>query len=1005
MKIKKDIMKQILMMAFLLITLPAFSQQVTVSGKVTDAETGDPLPGVSIVEQGTQNGTSTDVDGNYSITLPEDAMLVFSFVGYQSQQISVEGRTQVNVELQQQVQEMEEVVVIGYGQVRKEDVTGSVDKISTEDFQQGAITSPQKLLQGKAAGVQITTGGGAPGSGTQIRIRGASSLTASSDPLIVIDGVPMSTEGVSGMRNPLNSINPGDIQDITILKDASATAIYGSRATNGVIIITTKSGKKGQRMTVNYQGKLSVNTPSDQIDVLGGDEFSSMIQQQFPESDSLLGTADTNWQDQIFRNAMAQHHNLSLTGATKNLPYRVSLGYSDEQGILKTSNLNRTTLALKLNPSLLDDHLKIDFSLKGVRINNRFADNGAIGSAVSFDPTQPVYDEESPYGGFYTWTQPNGDPITIAPSNPLALLKQRKDESTVNRAMGNLKLDYQTHFLPGLTATLKMGYDYSKSEGSNRINRRAAWAYNPKPNITSGSITNYSQEKKHELMDFYLSYNKELPSISSQVNVMAGYSYEHFWRQDFNESSSLPALEQDSIQWGDQMIATPDQVDTTYVPDYFTTEHFLISFFTRANYTFKERYMLTFTLRRDGTSRFSEKHRWGLFPSLALAWQIHKEPFLQNVDALNNLKLRLGYGVTGQQNITGNYPYYAQYTYSTPTAQYQLGDEYVTTIRPEDYNVDLKWEETTTFNVGVEYGLYNNRLSGSLDFYYKRTDDLINTVPVAGGTNFTNRIISNVGSLENQGVEFSITGRPISQEDLFWEITANASYNKNQITKLTTVDDPDYQGVTTGGISGGVGNQIQIHSVGYPLNSFYVFEQVYDEQGNPINGVYVDRNGDNQITIDDRYRLKDPAPDVNIGLSSRLNYKNWDFSFSARADFGKYVYNNISSNHTFYEERVGPTGFLRNATSDIGDIQFQNAQYKSDIYIENGSFFRLDNLELGYSFNEPFNSQSHLRVYTMVENPLLVTNYSGLDPEIANGIDNNFYPRPTIFLLGVNVEF
>jgi iron complex outermembrane receptor protein len=1012
MMVKTSIIKIVLFNLFLFISFTGFSQRTQVEGVVTDAKTGDPLPGVSIVEKGTTNGTTTNASGEYSITVSAEAVLEYSFVGYQPKEIDVNGRTKIDIQLQQKVEELEEVVVIGYGQVKQEDATGSLSKISSDDFQRGAITSPQKLLQGKSAGVQVTTSGGAPGSGTQIRIRGASSLTASSDPLIVIDGVPMSTEGVSGMRNPLNSINPADIENITVLKDASATAIYGSRATNGVILIETKTGKEGQEMTVNYQGKVSVNTPTNTVDVLSADEFSSLIQDKFPESDTLLGSANTNWQDEIFRSAISHDHNLSLTGAVNKVPYRASVGYKEEQGILKTSNLDRTTLALKATPTLLDDHLDVRLDLKGVHINNRFADEGAIGSAVSFDPTKPVKDPDSPYGGYYTWTQTsNNNPNTIAPTNPVALLMQRNDESTVNRAIGNIKLDYKLHFLPELQATLKVGYDYSDSEGDNRIGRDASWEYNTRPEVTSGSITEYSQEKKHELLDFYLRYEKDLPSIESNINIMGGYSYEHFWQKDFNKSMSLKPL-QDSVTYEigsggtkrDTTAAT--RRDTTSAPDYYKTEHYLVSFFARANYTFKDRYLLTATLRQDGTSRFSEENRWGLFPSLAFAWKMHEESFLQDIDIINQMKLRLGYGVTGQQNITDNdYPYFSQYTYSTPTAQYQLGDQFYRTIRPEDYNKFLKWEETTTYNIGLDYGLFNNRLQGAIEVYYKKTQDLINTVPVAAGTNFTNRIISNVGSLENQGVEFSIIGRPISREDLFWEISANASYNENEITKLTTVDDPDYEGVITGGISGGVGNNIQIHSVGHPLNSFYVFEQVYDENGLPVEGVYVDRNEDGEIDEDDRYRFEDPSPDVSIGLSSRLTYKNWDFSFSARAEFGRYVYNNISSNHTFYEERLGATRFLRNATSDISEVQFQNAEYMSDHYIENGSFFRIDNIELGYSFDNQFGLDSHLRVYTTITNPLLVTKYSGIDPEIPNGIDNNFYPRPTTFLLGVNLEF
>ncbi|MFW6364418.1 MAG: SusC/RagA family TonB-linked outer membrane protein [Bacteroidota bacterium] len=994
MKIKRVITKHFFLIFFIAMTLPSFAQEISVTGKITDEESGEPLPGVSILQIGTNQGTTTDSEGEYSINVPSDAKLEFSFVGYVTQRISVEGESEIDVQMKTKAEELDEVVVIGYGEVSKEDATGSLSKISTEDFQKGEITSPQKLLQGKIPGVQVTSGGGAPGSGAQILIRGGSSMTASNDPMIVIDGVPVDSRGISGMRNPLNSINPSDIQDMTVLKDASATAIYGSRAANGVIMITTKEGKKGQRLSIGYNGETSISTASNKIDVMDADEFTSLIQERFPDYEDNLGNADTDWQDEIFQNAFSHKHNLDFTGAFNDIPYRASIGYNNNEGILKTSSMERTTGSIKLTPSFFEEKFKVNFNVKGVNVQNQFADEGAIGNAVTFDPTQPVYDEDSEYGGYYTWTQENGNPITIAPANPMAMLKLQDDNSNVNRAIGNLKLDYNLHFLPEVTASLNFGYDYSDSEGSELVPRYASWVYDSDPNLSGGIDREYEQEKRNKQMDFYLNYKKDLNEISSKIDFMAGYSYEHFWQSGYTYETNHvdPDLESDS---------TIVNTDTDY-----ENEHYLISFFGRMNYTFKDRYLLTLTLRRDGTSRFSEDNRWALFPSAAFAWQIHEEQFMQKMDNINELKLRLGYGVTGQQELIDDYyPYIPRYTYGEDDARYQFGDEFVTTIRPEAYNTTLKWEETVTYNAGLDFGIYDNRLMGSLDIYYKKTEDLLNTVPVSAGTNFTNRILANVGSVENRGFELQLTGRPISEENLFWEINTNFTYNKNEITKLTTVDDPGYEGVLTGGIAGGTGNTIQIHSVGHPLSTFYVFEQVYDENGDPIEDVYVDQNGDGRITEKDKYRYKSPKPSFTMGLSSTLRYKNWDFSLSGRMELDRYVYNNVSSTHTSYSEVVNQTGYLTNVTADIDEKDFNNTRYHSDIYIENASFFRLDNVSTGYLFENLYNDRLDIRLSATVENVLLISDYSGLDPEISNGIDNNFYPRPTTFLLGVNLSF
>ncbi|NGP87040.1 SusC/RagA family TonB-linked outer membrane protein [Fodinibius halophilus] len=973
------------------LALPGLAQ-ITVSGTVTDAETQEVLPGVNVTVNGmSTRGTSTDLDGTYSLEVPSaQDTLTFSFVGYIKQEIPLNGRSTINIELSPDIQQLQDVVVIGYGTQEKDDNTGSVTAVSAEDFNEGAITSPEELFQGKAAGVTVTSNDGAPGSGATIRIRGGSSLSADNAPLYVVDGIPLDGGNVSGMRNPLNTINPNDIESISILKDASATAIYGSRASNGVVLITTKRGEAGQNFEISYTGKASYHTQSNEIDVLSADEFSNTIQTQFGQTGAqYLGDNNTDWQEQIYSNSFSQDHNLSFSGAYNSLPYRVSIGFSGNSGLLKTSDMDRFTGSIAVNPTFFDDALKVDLNLKGMQVKNRFANQGAIGSALTFDPTQPVTVDGNPYGDYFTWTK-NNSPIELAPANPLALLEQTNNASTVYRSIGNIKLDYALPFVENLNAVVKAGYDYSTVEdGKNNIKANAAFAYQG-PNGANGQRIDYSQKKENELLDFYLNYKKELESIDSKVDLTAGYSWEHHYEEgatyatNYNTSDTL-AVSQDT--------------------DY-KTEHYIVSFFGRANYTFKDKYLLTATLRQDGTSRFSEDNRWGLFPSAALAWKIHEESFLEDIEAINQLKLRLGYGITGQQRINrGNYPYLPKYTLSEPTAQYQFGDQFIKTFRPEGYNANLKWEETTTYNIGLDYGLFDDRVFGSIEAYYRKTNDLLNFVPVPAGTNFTNRILSNIGSMEVKGAEFNVTGRVISTEDTYWEVGFNASRNLDEITQLTNVNSEDYKGVAVGGIAGGVGNTIQIHSVGHPRSSFYVYEQVYDENGNPLEGVYADRNGDGIINTDDKYRYESPSPDVTLGLSSRIEYKNWDASFSARANIGNYVYNNVASTNTMYSSMLNSDGYLSNALTDIKDIQFNNAQFHSDHYIENASFLRMDNVSVGYSLDGIFDQIQSMRVSATVQNAFVITNYSGLDPEVFNGIDSNIYPRPRTFILGLSLNF
>ncbi len=962
--------------------------QTTVSGTVTD-ETGAPLPGASVSAKGTTMGTMTDDAGRYSLQVSEDVnVLVFSYIGMETVEKQITGST-VDCMLEPMSSELEEIVVIGYGQVKKEDATGSVSTVKSDDFNQGSITNPMDLVSGKTAGVQITSNSGAPGSGSTIRIRGGSSLSANNDPLIVIDGVPIDNSGVAGMRNPLNTINPNDIESFTVLKDASATAIYGSRASNGVIIITTKKGKLGAPLSVAYNGNVSTSILNKTTDVLAADEYRDMIIEKYGAGSTqaaLLGDANTNWQNEIFRTAISHEHNVNLTGSAGMLPYRVSLGYTDQQGILKTGYLDRYTGAVSLSPKLLDKHLDVNFNLKGMKIANKFADGGAVGSAVRFDPTQPVMDTGNGFGDYFAWTAGEGSPIGIAPANPVALLNQRENLSDVYRVLGNLQLDYKMHFLPELRANVNVAYDYSESGGTNQVPANAAFDYDPSGK-TSGYNSIYDETKGNELLEAYLNYAKDIDGIDSRIDLMGGYSWQHIHRKGSNFATNFA---------GDA-----DTTDTDY-----NTEYYLLSFFGRLNYTFKGRYLLTATVRNDGTSRFSPENRWGLFPSAALAWRISEESFLKNSSVISNLKLRAGYGVTGQQDIGfGDYPYLARYTYSQNNAMYPFGDTYYRTLRPEAYNSNLKWEETTTINLALDFGLYKDRISGGIDVYQRTTEDLINVIPIPAGTNFNNTIWANIGNMENRGIEFSLNTRPIVTEELFWEVGANYTVNKNEITKLTAVEDSSYIGVTTGGISGGVGNYIQIHSTGFPAHSFYVYEQVYDPEGNPIEGAYVDRNGDGTVDDEDRYRFEKSAPDHIIGFNTRLEYKNFDFSLSARANIGNYVYNNVASVNGIYYDMYNSAGYLNNVTTAVYDSEFGSYQLNSDFYVEDASFFRIDNISLGYTVNQLFDGLMRMRVSASAQNVFTYTNYSGLDPEIFGGIDNNMYPRPTIFVLGLNLEF
>lgn len=965
----------------------AQAQTIEIKGTVFDSHK-EALTGASVLIKGTSIGTITNIDGKYSIKVPDTkAVLVFSFVGCTPQEIVVGNRKVIDVVLKDDVVLLTDVVVIGYGSVRKKDLTGSVTSVGEKDLRKGEI-SPDRMIMGKVAGVQVTPNGGAPGSGSRIRIRGGASLTASNDPLIIIDGIPVDNAGVAGSPSVLSSINPNDIESMNILKDASATAIYGSRASNGVIIITTKKASYGQKFKVDFSTRFSLASIAKSMDLLSGDDIRDIVD-SYPKSTDefkgFVGKQNTDWQKQIYQNAFGTDNNLSLTGSVKNIPYRVSLGYLNENGILKTGNIERLSGGLNLNPRFFDNHLKIDASVKGTRINNRFANTDAIQTAVSFDPTHPVkangFDK---YDGYFTWLMPDGNLKTQALTNPRLLLDTYDNSSHVTRVIATAQVDYKMHFLPELRANLNVGYDYSKGKGKVYV---PEWA--PQMASREGQSQEYGSDKTNKLFEFYLNYTKEFTPIKSLVDLTAGYSYQ------------------------DWLTHTDNYIDYTATGKEFKKPDFpydeprntLISVFGRLNYTLMNKYLLTATVRRDGSSRFHPDNRWGIFPSFALAWKIKEESFLKNVDAVSELKLRLGYGQTGQQDIYLYYPYLARYEQSSNVAQYQFGDQFYYMYRPAAYDKDIKWESTETYNAGLDFGFLDNRLTGSIDIYLKKTKDLLATVSVPAGSNFSNQLITNIGSLENKGLELTLNAEIIKSRDWNWNASFNMAFNKNEIKKLTLVDNDEYEGIPQGWIFGSTGGTVQIHSVGYNAFSYYLYKQVYDENGKPLEGVYADMNKDGKINNKDLVRSKSSEPKITCGFSTSVSFRNWELSTSLRGSFGNYMYNNMNSALATYSNILSPSKSILNAPTSVRKSGFYLNQPLSDYYLENASFVKMDNLSLSYNFGKVFHNTVNIRSTFSVQNVFTITKYSGLDPEIAGGVDRSFYPRPRTFTLGFNINY
>ncbi|WBL21287.1 SusC/RagA family TonB-linked outer membrane protein [Zunongwangia sp. HRR-M8] len=968
----------------LLCLLPIqFFAQEQVSGTVTEAATGMPVPGANVIVKGTSNGTMTDFDGLYTIeNLVVGDTIAYSFLGFETEEIEFTGQNEINILLKENQSQLDEVVVVGYGTIRKKDATGAVNQVSTEDFNKGQVNTASQLITGKIAGVNVTSGGGAPGEGQNINIRGIGSISLNSSPLFVVDGIPLNNESIGGSRNPLDFINPNDIESMTVLKDASATAIYGSRAANGVIMITTKKGK-GQEFKFNYSSATTLYRPTDHVDVLNAGEFRELVTQIGSESAiELLGDANTSWQDQIYKDAIGFEHNFSTTGNIGGfMPTRASVGYTDQDGILDSDNFSRTTASLSLRPSFMDGHLKVEVNARGMYTENTFANKDAIGASVDFDPTQPIYDEASPFGGYYTWLNSEGYQQNLAPTNPVALLRFKDDTSEIRRFIGNTKVDYRLHFLPELTATINIGLDKTNSHGRVITSEEM-----PSSNTDwEGSFTNYENESTNKLLDAYLTYDKDF-NDKNNLKLVGGYSYQSFETHKFDYNS----------------LREKDGLNPNTITKYKSV---LLSYFGRANYNYDDKYLVTATLRADASSKLNPDDRWGYFPSVALAWNISNENFF-NTEKINQLKLRIGYGEIGNVNGLGDYKYLTRYNKSIAGADYQLGDNYYQTYRPEPINKNLRWEVGNTLNAGIDYAFFNSRISGSINAYIKTTQDLISNVTVDPFTNFSNRIESNIGDMENKGIEFELNAIPVQTEDFTWNIGFNMALNKNEITNL-----PDQ--VEVGGIDGGTGNTVQLHKEGYSPFSFWVYKQVYNEDGKPIEGAYVDRNGDNQITEKDKYLYKDPFADITMGFNTNLNYKNWDLAVVTRASLGNYAYNNMASSRA-YETKATINGILSNLHRDYYSTGFKSltdTNLRSDYYVQDASFFKLDNITLGYTFNQIF-EDSNLRVYGSAQNVLTVTDYDGLDPEIyiggdfpTTGIDNNFYPRPRIYTIGVSLNF
>lgn len=976
----------LLVALFVIGCLQLMAQTRTIKGEVTDAQNGEALIGATVMVEGEKDGTVTDFDGNFSLQVSSSAKKIkVSYIGYIDKVLSISDNMKVKLESDSKA--LADVVVIGYGTARKSDLTGSVATVKSKDFNKGLVSSPEQLINGKVSGVQIMSNSGSASAGSTIRVRGGASLNASNDPLIVLDGVPLEQGGISGnSSNFLSMINPSDIESMTVLKDASSTAIYGSRASNGVIIITTKKGQQGA-VKVNFNTTNSLQTRAQMVDMLSRDEFVNVINQFGTDNQkSLLGTANTDWNDEVYRTAFGTDNNLSVSGSIdKWLPFRVSVGYYNQSGLVRKDNVERWTGNVVLTPSFFQDHLKLTINAKGTLNNNSFNNGGAVWAAATFNPTIPVYSGNDKYGGYNEALDADGYPVNAGVRNPRGLVDLYDSKSKVSRFIGSMDVDYKVHFLPDLKLHATVGADYAKGDGTVYVPAYAAQSYNKDESLGGSDYKYGPQKNENRLLTLYANYAKYFEDIKSNVDLTAGYDYQ-YWK------STTPLYYTKS--------AAGTNLSTVKASDY---RHVMLSYYGRINYSFDGKYLLTATVRRDASSRFSKDTRWGTFPSVALGWTLTEEPWLKNQKVLSNLKLRASYGVTGQQEGIGNYNYLPVYTYSVAGTEAFINGQYINTYRPEAYVSDLKWETTTSWNFGLDFGFLDGRIGGAIDFYTRKTKDLLASVPTAAGTNFSKTILTNVGNVDSKGIEVSLNATPIQTKDWEWNLSYNFTWQNMKVKNLSLIKGGSQTNVKVGPSIDAY--QFQVLSEGYEPYMFYVYHQLYDSKtGKPIEGAYADLNNDGEINESDLYRYHSPAPKYIMGLSTSLRYKQLTLGMSFRANIDNYVYNGMGMSTGAFETVSYNNSQLNNLNTSFLKTGFKTRQYLSDYYVENASFLKLDNLSLSYNVGK-INKWASLTVSAMVQNVFTITGYSGTDPEVPNGMDNSFYPRPRTYSVSLGLQF
>ena len=976
--------RYLLLLFSFLFCFSAYAQTKQINGVVVD-EQKQPIIGATVLVKGTSNGTSTDFDGRFTLNVADDAVLNVSYVGYSS--IEVKATENMTIVLKEQTEMLEEFVVIGYGTVKKSDATGSVTAIEPDEFNKGLQATAQDALVGKMPGVNVVPGSGAPGSAATIRIRSGASLSASNDPLIVIDGVPVDNSTIEGGGNVIGGLNPNDIETFTVLKDASATAIYGSRASNGVIVITTKKGSKGG-LKVTYNGAFSAGTVAKKLDVLSADEFRAYVPTVSGVPAGIeLGQASTDWQDEIYRLAVGHEHNVSVAGNIKSVaPYRASVGYTNQQGVIRNNDYSRFSFSGGISPTFFDKHLTVDLNLKASYEINDKVDDSVVNNALRYDPTRPVMTGSptaatDPGLGYFIWMNGNS-PMAIQTDNPVAQIELSDNTNKILRSIGNATIGYKIHGLEDLELKLNLGYDVLESKDKRIVPELAGMMYTSNMKDGTGLVYNGTQQKRNYLLDFYGTYARSF-NDKHDLSVMAGYGWQHFWK-NFDATNLSPE--------GEELFSA----------NHYKSEYYLLSLYGRLNYTFCNRYMVTATLRSDASSRFASDNRWGLFPSVALGWKISEEAFMKEQDVLNDLKLRLSYGKTGQQDILNDYPYMLTFIMSNPEASYQFGDRWIPTLRPNGYDKDIKWETTETWNAGLDFGFLSNRIYGSVDYYTRHTYDLLNTINVPSGVNFSSVITTNIGEMDNKGLEFSLNFVPVSTKDWNWEIGFNYTWNDSKITKLNVVDTAD-NFVETGAISG-TGKYVQVFMVDERPYTFYLAKQAYDEAGKPIEGQYIQPDGSVAAT-ETRYSTgKSALPSSYLGFNTQLTYKNWDLGINGHGAFGNYIYNYVKADQ-YVESVYSDQGSFSNILQSTRELGFKTQQLYSDYWLEKGHFFRIDNITLGYTFHKLWNSSSSLRLKFSVSNVATISGYTGIDPELSDGIDRDVYPRPRTFSIGANLSF